>query len=503
MIDYNWKKLQNGSDIRGVAIQGVKDEPINIFPKTAEILGKAFCQWLKNKGFRNVTIAVGTDSRLSGNELKNFFSKGINLQSGDVIDCGMASTPAMFMTTLSAKIKVQGAVMITASHLPFNRNGFKFFIRKGGLDKKDIGEILELAEKENFPTSISEGKIKKFDFLSEYAKNLSNLIRKEINDEKNFKEPLKGTKILVDAGNGAGGFFAYNVLKPLGADINGSLYLNPDGNFPNHAPNPEDEEAVKDLSKAVVKNNADLGIIFDPDVDRAAIVDKTGKAINRNRLIALIGSIILEEHPQSTIVTDSITSEGLNVFIEKELKGKHHRFKRGYKNVINEAIRINNTKEEAWLAIETSGHAALKENYFLDDGAFLVAKIIIKMAQLKAENKTITQLIEKLPEPAENKEFRLKINTTDFIEYGNNVINTLKQNAENIQGWKIEEPNYEGIRVKCTNDNQQGWFLVRLSLHDPVLPINIESNIKNGIDIIKTNLKELLSNFEYLDLTIF
>lgn len=501
-MSYNWKKLQNGSDIRGVAIQGVKDEPINIFPKTAEILGRAFCQWLKSKGFRNVSIAIGTDSRLSGKELKNFFSRGVNLQSGDVIDCGMASTPAMFMATLSPKIKVQGAVMITASHLPFNRNGFKFFTRKGGLDKKDISELLELAEKENFPKSISEGKIKKFDFLSEYTKSLSDFIRKEINDEENFKEPLKGTKILVDAGNGAGGFFAYKVLQSLGADINGSLYLNPDGNFPNHAPNPEDEEAIKDLSKAVVKNNADLGIIFDPDVDRAAIVDETGKAINRNRLIALISSIILEEHPQSTIVTDSITSEGLSVFIEKELNGKHHRFKRGYKNVINEAIRINSTEEEAWLAIETSGHAALKENYFLDDGAFLVAKIIVKMAQLKAENKTITQLIEKLPEPAESKEFRLKINTGDFIDYGNEIVEKLSKSIENTEGWKIEKPNYEGIRVKCTNLDEQGWFLLRLSLHDPVLPINIESNIKNGLSVIKAKLKPFLSNFEDLDLTV-
>lgn len=502
-MSYNWKKLQNGSDIRGVAIQGVKNEPINIFPKTAEILGRAFCQWLKSKGFRNVNIAIGTDSRISGKELKSFFSKGVNLQSGDVIDCGMASTPAMFMTTLSPKIKVQGAVMITASHLPFNRNGFKFFTRKGGLDKKDISELLELAEKENFPKSISEGQIKKIDFLSEYAKNLSDFIRNEINDEKNFKEPLKGTKILVDAGNGAGGFFAYKVLQTLGADINGSLYLNPDGNFPNHAPNPEDEEAVKDLSEAVIKNNADLGIIFDPDVDRAAIVDETGKAINRNRLIALISSIILEEHPQSTIVTDSITSEGLSVFIEKELKGKHHRFKRGYKNVINEAIRINSTEEEAWLAIETSGHAALKENYFLDDGAFLVAKIIVKMAQLKATNKTLTQLIEKLPEPIENKEFRVKINTVDFVEYGNKVIEALRKNIESIQGWEVEEPNYEGIRIKCTNPDEQGWFLLRLSLHDPVLPINIESNIKNGLSVIKAKLKPFLSNFEDLDLTVF
>lgn len=501
-MDFDWEELQNGSDIRGIAIHGVKNENVNIFPKTAETLGKAFCQWLKNKGLRNVKIAVGTDSRLSGKELKNFFAKGITLQSGDVIDCGMASTPAMFMTTLSKKTKIQGAVMITASHLPFNRNGFKFFVRKGGLNKKDITEILELAKKDNFPKSISEGKIKKINFINDYSADLVSFIRKEINHKQSFKEPFRGTKIIVDAGNGAGGFFAYNVLKPLGADIEGSLYLNPDGNFPNHVPNPEDKEAIKHLQDAVIKNNADLGIIFDPDVDRAAIVDKKGNPINRNKLIALISAIVLDEHPKSTIVTDSITSEGLNLFIEQKLKGKHHRFKRGYKNVINEAIRINTTDEESWLAIETSGHAALKENYFLDDGAFLVAKILIKMAQLKTQNKEITQLIDGLPEPVESEELRIPIKNKKFVEYGNKVIDELTKKVENINGWKLEKTNYEGIRVKCTNTNEQGWFLLRLSLHDPIMPLNIETNIRGGVNAIKTKLKPLISGLKDIDTSI-
>jgi phosphomannomutase len=102
-------------------------------------------------------------------------------------------------------------------------------------------------------------------------------------------------------------------------------------------------------------------------------------------LIALISAIILEEHSNSIIVTDSITSNGLKEFIEEKLGGVHHRFKRGYKNVINEAIRLNKEGKESYLAIETSGHAALKENYFLDDGAYLIAKILIKMAKLKLE----------------------------------------------------------------------------------------------------------------------
>ena len=98
------------------------------------------------------------------------------------------------------------------------------------------------------------------------------------------------------------------VLCVLGADTAGSQYLAPDGHFPHHAPNPEDRGAIEAVSQAVVESQADLGIIFDADVDRAGAVDHTGKAVNRNRLIALLSSIMLREHPGATIVTDSVTS---------------------------------------------------------------------------------------------------------------------------------------------------------------------------------------------------
>uniref|UniRef100_A0ACD6ARG0 Uncharacterized protein n=1 Tax=Avena sativa TaxID=4498 RepID=A0ACD6ARG0_AVESA len=130
------------------------------------------------------------------------------------------------------------------------------------------------------------------------------------------------------------------VLKPLGAVTSGSQFLEPDGLFPNHIPNPEDKAAMEAITQAVLNKNADLGIIFDTDVDRSAAVDSSGRELNRNRLIALMSAIVLEEHPGTTVVTDSVTSDGLTTFIEKKLGGKHHRFKRGYKNVIDEAIRL-------------------------------------------------------------------------------------------------------------------------------------------------------------------
>jgi phosphomannomutase len=338
------------------------------------------------------------------------------------------------------------------------------------------------------------------DFISDYSAFLVETIRKGVNDTENYNAPLDGLKIIVDAGNGAGGFFAHKVLLPLGADITGSQFLEPDGRFPNHVPNPEDPEAMDSICGAVIREKADLGIIFDTDVDRAALVDAGGKALNRNSLIALISSVILEEHPGSVIVTDSITSTGLKWFISEHLGGIHHRFKRGYKNVINESLRLNAAGTESWLAIETSGHAALKENHFLDDGAFLVAKLLIQMAKMKQQGLTLSSLIKVLPQPLEEGEFRLKIRTEEFGSYGQGVLDTLAELIGKEADWSAETPNYEGIRVNCTGKEEQGWFLLRMSLHDPVMPLNVESDVRGGVQKITMRLRRLLDAFEYLGL---
>ncbi len=496
----NWKKLQNGSDIRGVALEGVRDEKVNLSGNVAMKLGQAFAAWLEINAQGLKKVAVGTDSRISGKKLKKAFIDGLSISGFDVLDCGLASTPAMFMTTIDENIGVEGGVMLTASHLPFNRNGMKFFTEKGGFDKGNVSDLLQIAAREDFIVTESKGSVQKIDFISEYANFLVETIRKGVNDPVQYNTPLAGLIIIVNAGNGAGGFFAGKVLEPLGANISGSQFLNPDGRFPNHVPNPEDAKAMESICSAVIREKADLGIIFDTDVDRAAIVDAEGNAINRNNLIALISSIILEEHPGSVIVTDSITSSGLNWFITKHLKGVHHRFKRGYKNVINESMQLNAEGVESWLAIETSGHAALKENHFLDDGAYLVAKLLIQMAKLKQKGQTLSGLIETLPHPLEEGEFRLNIRTKEYGSYGKEVLKQLAELIEKERDWSPEEPNYEGIRVNCTGDNEKGWFMLRMSLHDPVMPLNVESNAHGGVKAIASRLQKLLRTFEHLRL---
>ena len=504
MNNIDWKKLQNGSDIRGVALEGVPDEAVNLTPDVAKTLGNAFARWLAqavNKSTTELTIALGRDSRLSGESLSQSVTAGIVSAGCRVYNFGIASTPAMFMSTVTEGFNCDGAIMLTASHLPFNRNGLKFFTAKGGLGKADITNILTIAEAGNLVTSDTPGEIIDRDFMAIYAARLVETIRQGVNHLDNFAQPLTGLKIVVDAGNGAGGFYVDKVLKPLGADTTGSQFLEPDGTFPNHIPNPENKEAMASICQAVVNNSADFGIIFDTDVDRAAAVDNQGNELNRNRMIALISAIVLQEHPGSTIVTDSITSDGLTQFIEQHLQGKHHRFKRGYKNVINESIRLNNSGEESWLAIETSGHGAMKENYFLDDGAYLATKLLVELAKTKLQGKQLTDLISELKEPVESEEFRLKIKVDNFKEYGNKVISQLEEFAKTQNDWEIVPHNYEGVRIACKSPTEDGWFLLRLSLHDPVIPLNIESNIAQGASQIVPRLLGFFQTFESLNLS--
>ncbi|MBU4439905.1 MAG: phosphomannomutase/phosphoglucomutase [Acetobacterium sp.] len=491
------RKLQNGSDVRGVALEGVAGEDVTFTQDMAMKIAFSFATWLENKNENKsekalLTFAIGRDSRLSGEYLAQAVALGLVSKGNKVYQCGIATTPAMFMTTIDPVIDADGAVMVTASHLPFNRNGLKFFTRDGGLNKEDITEILEMAE--TIETGFTPGgQAVDYDFLPSYSKNIVTLIR----EKTGVEQPLAGAKIVVDAGNGAGGFFVDQVLKPLGADTKGSQYLDPDGNFPNHVPNPEDTVAIDHITKAVRNNQADLGIIFDTDVDRAAIIDEKGQAINRNGFIAFIASMLLADYPGSTIVTDSITSTGLTEYIESR-GGKHHRFKRGYKNVINEAIRLNQAGIETHLAMETSGHGAIKENYFLDDGAYLITMALIKFAELHQAGKPISSFLEGLKEPAEAKEIRLKIITPDFKAYGEKVLAEFEAFATSQPGWTVVQPNYEGVRVSCDSTAGNGWCLLRMSLHDPIMPLNIESDSIGGCTIIEATLTEYLQQYEVL-----
>ena len=526
-MELNYSKLQNGSDIRGVALEGVAGEPVNLGKEETFRLTRGFVLWLSEKIHKAPTelvISVGHDSRLSAEELKETIVSTLSNIGVQVYDCGLASTPAMFMSTVFPAYGCDGAVMITASHLPFNRNGFKYFDREGGLNKADITQIIQYAQSDIILEMIGNASVRDQkdvetrDLIGDYAQHLKEKIIREVNREDAPEKPLAGLKIAVDAGNGAGGFFAERILEPLGADVSASQYLEPDGHFPNHAPNPENKEAMASICRAVKESGADLGLIFDTDVDRSSAVDGTGREINRNAIVAMAAALIAREHPGTTVVTDSITSDQLTVYLEQCLGLKHLRFKRGYKNVINKSMELNEAGIDSQLAIETSGHAAYKENYFLDDGAYLATKIVIKAAQLKRQGASLDVVLSSLEEPKEAVEYRFPILAEEFGPYGDQVLEDMKAWAaagEAVCGScgyavkiQVVEPNYEGVRLNfrgepdcCGGEGLAGWCLLRKSLHDPIMPLNIEVTKGCCDDILRT-LKDFLRQYDKLKLEL-
>ena len=492
MLDERYSILKSGTDIRGVAIDGVEGDEVNLTDDIITEIAYGFITWLTKKTGKKASglkVSIGRDVRITGEKIKSLIINEIIKYGVFVYDFDIASTPSMFMSTVH--FELDGAIEITASHHPFNRNGLKFFTKEGGLNGSDIIEILEYAQNGEKPEECETGSVEELDYMKYYSMHLRDIICKGINAD-DYEHPLKGFHIVVDAGNGAGGFYEKDVLRPLGADTTGSRYLDPDGMFPNHIPNPENSEAMKSICEAVIESSADLGIIFDTDVDRGGAVDASGMEINRNRLVALAACIALKDSPGGTVVTDSITSTGLKDFIENHLGGKHYRYVRGYKNLINKVIELNNEGIDAPLAAETSGHVAMRENYFLDDGAYLCTKIIITMVNLKKEDKTLADLLSSLKEPVESEEIRIKITDKDFKETGNRIIEELTQYAMLKKDWNVADDSREGVRVSFDKDNGDGWFLLRLSVHDPILPLNIESDRVGGVKIIEDKILSYL-----------
>lgn len=466
-------RVKNGNDVRGTVIETAEEE-ITLTPEMVKCIAAAFADYLADDpeiDRETLRIAVGHDSRVSAEMMEEACLEG--LRGVQRSRCGLITTPAMFQATILDEASFDGAIMLTASHLPYQRNGMKFFTVGGALSAKELDGILRRAYEIYVPAA-------NFPLRAIYAAHMRDDICLEAGEKPGMKV-LEGLKIAVDAGNGAAGFFATEILEPLGADVSGSVFLAPNGNFPNHVPNPEDKRAMDAAKRAVQASGSDLGVIFDCDGDRAAVVFADGTEVNRNKLIALLAAIEAETHPHAVIVTDSVTSDGLTRFLEETLHLRHFRYRRGYKNVIDKGYELMMAGEDCPLAIETSGHGAFAENNFSDDGAYIAAKIIGRMALLRKKGQRIEDMIADLQNPAEEEERRFQILDSDFKVYGAEVLARFRDFVAKDPRFTIVEPNYEGIRVSCQDSAATGWILLRQSLHDPVLPMNLEAENAGGV----------------------
>lgn len=513
------RRLQNGSDVRGVALEGEKGRTVDLTPPAVEAISESFGEWVingleKEKGYpvENVRVSLGRDPRVTGSKLSVAVFAGLARAGCMVFDMGLATTPACFMSTLLPPFVYDASIMMTASHLPYTRNGLKFFTKRGGLTSLAVEEVCDKAARKYANrlarvSTLLKVLPTKVDFMSAYSKHLREIIKERISHPLHYETPLKGFQIIVNAGNGSGGFFTYDVLDKLGADTFGSLHLKPDGMFPNHIPNPEDKIAMAMTRKAVLENSADLGIVFDTDVDRSGVVDNKGNPINGDKLIALMAAIVLKENPGSTIVTDARTSMSLTKFITD--RGGHHCLYRvGYRNVIDKGVQLNKEGIETHLMIETSGHGALKENHFLDDGAYMVVKIIIEMVRMKlgGSDEGIGSLIKDLEEPYESVELRINIisEPRNAKAKGSEALETFRNYIEEgrLKGWELDSCGDCWVSEGClvdTNDTpahidaqmyrakvsnnehgQHGWVHMRQSIHNPNIAVNLQSSAQGG-----------------------
>ena len=277
-------KIQDGNRICGLASVNT-GEDVMLTKEIAGRVGGSFVYWLSQNVQKNPTmlkICVGCDPRLSGEVLKEGVLEAISLWGAEGCDVGYATSDAMHMAVTAPQYEFDGAVLVTGGELPGDMNGFRFFTAEDEPDSEDIAEILRLAAKYNFIGGTYDEN--KDNLMAVYAA----MLRQKLSMGLRNVPGLFGTMhFIIDAGNGTGGFFATDVLEKLGADISGSCNLEPDGHFPAHSPDPEDETAVEEMKKLVKEEGADLGLILSADAGRLAAITSDdiifadgGKAVN-------------------------------------------------------------------------------------------------------------------------------------------------------------------------------------------------------------------------------
>lgn len=570
----NFQRASNGFDMRGVVAQSKDiDGPI-LTNVDAFWVGVGFGESLKqSNSLRSsvdrsvpVTVGIGRDSRESGIELTRWLAGGLEAVGVQAYDVGLCTTPAMYLSCIVGldnddQMKANpwpfsGAISVTASHLPSHWNGFKFFTpdKPSNIGEEGIQEIIDICTKktiENFVPVASDFKGRCSEsFLPTYSEFLKRTVREKflqtyecdlmdrVSDDDMSSSPmypLRGLKICVNAGNGAGGFLA-ETLSDLGADTSSSLHLNPDGNFPNHIANPEDRVAIECTATAVIRAAADLGICLDTDADRVGLVEGSSVAsddpdggrrlLNRNCLIALVSKVALRSAVGGVIVTDSATSNGLSKFIES-LGGTHVRYKKGYRFVIEKGRSIKGCVA----GVECSGHGAWKDNGWVDDGCYTAVRLVTELSLMRlkqrhtlsgaaaataaadgdaVDRKELSRLSDLLigfTEPEESTELRFRViggpsSTKKIAEKAvatlkgianSPLCNTAEEPNQSRFSWNIEKINHEGLRVnfdftirknkgELTNGQKlSGWCMLRASLHEPIISMQIESDQLGGM----------------------
>ena len=478
------------NDIRGIFPSEVNSE-LYFF------VAKGYVSWAQEqltklngtkKPLDEMLISVCMDARLHSKELKDALIQGLCAAGVNVLDLGLAPTPLGYFSEF-AKIdnettegkNVNGALIITASHNPSEYNGLKMTFNRASLSEEQIKEVkehtlkaFEDAKSDRFRT-FRCGFVKKYDIISNYSDKISDM----------FDKIGNGIKIVVDSANATGGLVAPQLYRELGCEVI-ELFSEPDGNFPNHHPNPSDEKTLDAIKKSVIENKADFGIAFDGDSDRIGVVSSEGKTISGDKLLLIYALDLIRElksrHEIPTIVSEVKCSQVLYDTINKE-GGNAVMYKTGHGY-----IKSKMKETGALLAGEMSGHVFFKDRYYgYDDAIYAGCRLIEIVAKNKKANPNfnLKDLIKPFDEVHLSNEVRLEC-PNDFKKP---VLEELRgQISDELFNSKIKDIiTIDGLRIIF----EDGFALIRQSNTEPVFTLRFEAKTQEQCENYQKTLCSL------------
>lgn len=447
------KNIFREYDIRGIAGKDLTKEAIYK-------IGQSFASIAQDKEITKVAIAQ--DIRLSSPYLTESLIKGITSTGLDVLDLGICPTPLLYFALY--QLKVGGGIMITGSHNPPEYNGLKLCLGKETIYGEEIQNIRKTIQGGKFRQG--NGKVDKFDIITKYIQYLIYSFQNLKNDNS--------IKVVIDCGNGTGGLVVPEILKNLNCEVI-KLYSNPDGNFPNHHPDPTIPEYLQDLIKTTIKEKADVGIAYDGDADRIGVVDELGNIIWGDKLMIIFSREILKNNPKAKFISEVKCSDLVYQDIQDH-GGLPIMWKTGHS-----LIKAKMKEEGAVLAAEMSGHMFFADRYFgFDDAIYATCRLI---EVLKHNKKKLSELLADLPPTFNTPEIR--VDCPDQLKF--KVVEEIKKKFKD----EYNIIDIDGVRIKFPD----GWGLVRASNTQPVLVLRFEATSQNRLNEIRNLIESSLSEF--------
>jgi phosphomannomutase/phosphoglucomutase len=432
-------------DIRGVAGRDLTEEFV-------ADLGKSLAAFYRRNNVD--TVSLGYDCRISSPGfrkilLENLLNSGIN-----VYDLGMGPTPLVYFSLFN--LPVGGGVMITGSHNPPNENGFKICLGKTTIFGEQIQEIKGIMAAKDYHKG--QGKLIEHPIIPEYLKYVKSII----------KPGSKKLKTVVDAGNGTGNLTAVELYKSLGWEVI-DLYSEPDGNFPNHHPDPTLPENLELLTAKVKERRADLGISFDGDADRIGVVDSKGRVLWGDQLMIIYASDIIKQNPGAKIIGEVKCSQTMFDRIAA-MGGTPIMYKVGHS-----LIKAKMKEEQALLAGEMSGHLFFADRYYgYDDAVYSGARLL---ELLSHSEKSLAEMVDALPVTCSTPEIRFDCPEEKKFKVVEELVKSYKSKNKVID--------IDGARIIF----KDGWGLVRASNTQPVLVLRFEANSEEALERIQAEVR--------------